>query len=103
MPANWISADVMTPAVNTGLSGGCDKAWFGWPCIPELEKLRADWMRATDPGRRKQIAEQIQVVAYDEVPYVPWGQYTQPTAYRKQVRGVLKFPATILWNISLEA
>ena len=103
MPANWISADVMTPAVNTGLSGGCDKAWFGWPCIPELEKLRADWMRATDPARRKQIAEQIQVVAYDEVPYVPWGQYMQPTAYRKAVRGVLRFPATILWNVTLEA
>jgi peptide/nickel transport system substrate-binding protein len=103
MPANWISADVMTPAVNTGLAGGCDKAWFGWPCSPELDKLRAEWMRATDPARRKQIAEQIQVVAYDEVPYVPWGQYMQPTAYRKNVRGVLRFPATILWNISLDA
>jgi len=103
MPVNWISADVMTPAVNTGLSGGCDKAWFGWPCIPELERLRAEWMRASDPARRKQIAEQIQTVAYDEVPYVPWGQYTQPTAYRKHVRGVLKFPATILWNIAVDA
>jgi peptide/nickel transport system substrate-binding protein len=103
MPANWISADVMTPAVNTGLSGGCDKAWFGWPCIPELEKLRGEWMRAADPARRKAIAEQIQAVAYDEVPYVPWGQYMQPTAYRKAVRGVLRFPATILWNVSVDA
>jgi peptide/nickel transport system substrate-binding protein len=60
-------------------------------------------MRASDPARRKQIAEQIQTVAYDEVPYVPWGQYTQPTAYRKHVRGVLKFPATILWNIAVDA
>ena len=60
-------------------------------------------MRATDPARRKQIAEQIQVVSYDEVPYVPWGQYMQPTAYRKAVRGVLRFPATILWNVTLEA
>jgi len=27
----------------------------------------------------------------------------QPTAYRKAVRGVLRFPATILWNVTLEA
>jgi peptide/nickel transport system substrate-binding protein len=103
MPVNWISADVMTPAVNAGLSGSCDRAWFGWPCIAELDRLRTAWIRTTDPVQRKHIAEQIQAVAYDEVPYVPWGQYMQPTAYRRSVRGVLRFPATILWNISLEA
>src|SRR5205814_3519858 len=26
IPVNWISADVMTPAVNAGLTGSCDKA-----------------------------------------------------------------------------
>jgi peptide/nickel transport system substrate-binding protein len=99
MPANWISADVMTPAVNTGLSGACDKAWFGWPCIPELEKLPTEWMRATDPARRKQIAEEIQKTALREVSYVPWGEWVQPTAYRKNVQGILKFTAPVFWNV----
>lgn len=102
MTANWISADVMSPAVNTGLSGACDKAWFGWYCSEAMEKLRADWIRAVDGARRKQIAEQIQLLAYDEVPYVSWGQYTQPTAYRKNMRGVLPFPASLYWNVSLD-
>jgi peptide/nickel transport system substrate-binding protein len=102
MMATWISADVMTPAVNAGLSGACDRAWFGWYCSEPMEKLRAEWIRATDPARRKQIADQVQVLAYDEVPYVPWGQYTQPTAYRKNVRGVLTFPASLYWNVSVE-
>ena len=60
-----------------------------------------------DPHRRsreaKQLAEQIQVVAFDEVPYVPWGQYVQPAVYRKTVRGVLQFPAALLWNVWMEA
>jgi len=103
MQANWISADVNNPAVNIGLSGACDKAWFGWSCSEPMEKLRTDWMRSTDPAQRKRIAEQIQVLAYDEVPYVPWGQYLAPSLYRKQVRGVLNFPAAVLWNTWLES
>jgi peptide/nickel transport system substrate-binding protein len=103
IPATWISADVMTPAVNAGLSGACDAAWFGWSCSEQMETLRAAWIRETDPAKRKQIAERVQVLAYDEVPYVPWGQYTQPTAYRKTVRGVLTFPASLYWNVSVEA
>jgi len=103
MHATWISPDVNNPAVNIGLSGACDKAWFGWSCSEQMEKLRADWFRAADAGQRKHLAEQIQLLAYDEVPYVPWGQYLAPSLYRKQVKGVLNFPAAILWNVWMDA
>ena len=96
-----ISADVFTPAVNAGVAGSCDKAWFGWPCVDQIEKLRADFARATEPARRKQLAEEIQKVAFDEVPYVPWGQWVLPSAHRKNVRGVLQFGAQLLWNIQV--
>ncbi len=96
-----ISLDVMTPALNAGIAGSCDKAWFGWPCSEPMEKLRAEWARTTDPARRKQLAEQIQMVAFDYVPYVPWGQWLLPSAYRKNVRGVLQFGAQLLWNVSM--
>jgi len=99
---NWISADALTPAVNAGVAGGGEKGWFGWSSSAELEKLRMDWIRATDPAKKKQLAEQIQVVAFDEVPYVTWGQYVQPSLYRKSVRGVLQFPAAVLWNVWME-
>ncbi|HEV8438986.1 MAG TPA: ABC transporter substrate-binding protein [Methylomirabilota bacterium] len=100
---NWISADALNPAVNAGIAGGGDKGWFGWSSSAELEKLRMDWIRAGDPARRKQLAEQIQVLAFDEVPYVSWGQYVQPSLYRKSVRGVLQFPAAVLWNVWLDS
>src|SRR3989442_15257135 len=47
MMATWISPDVMTPAVNAGLSGGCDKAWFGWDCSEQVESRRRGGNRAT--------------------------------------------------------
>ncbi len=99
----WISADVMHPAVNAGVNGACDRAWFGWYCSEQIEKLRSDWVRATDPARRKQIVDEIQKLAYDEVPYALWGQFVQPTAFRKNVRGVLNFACAVFWNISVDA
>jgi peptide/nickel transport system substrate-binding protein len=100
---NWIAADVLTPAVNAGIGGTCAGAWFGWYCSERMEKLRADWVRASDPAKRKQLAADIQTLAYDEVPFVPWGQYVQPQVFAKRVRGVLTFAAPVMWNVWLDA
>jgi peptide/nickel transport system substrate-binding protein len=97
----WLAADVANPAVHFGLSGAGPSAWFGWPYIPELEKLVTDWVRATDPAKRKQLADEVQKVALSEVPYVPWGEWVQPTAIRKNVRDVLKFGAPLFWNVKV--
>src|SRR6266851_1613090 len=98
----WATAfDVMTPAVSAPWSGAGDKAWFGWPTSEEMERLRAQWVRETVEDKRRPLAEQIQRLAFDEVPFVPWGQFEVPGAFRKTVRGVLQFGATLLWNISL--
>lgn len=95
------SFDVMTPAVASVLSGAGDKAWFGWPTSEEMEKLRTAFTREPDAGKRRQIAEQVQKLAFDEVPFVTWGQFVVPGAFRKNVQGVLQFGATLLWNISV--
>jgi peptide/nickel transport system substrate-binding protein len=98
----WATAfDVMTPAVAAVLGGSGDKAWFGWPTNEPMEKLRAEFTRQPDPARRKQIAEQVQQLAYDDVPYVPWGQFVIPGIFRRNVQGVLQFGATLLWNIAV--
>ena len=79
------------------------------PLLDEFDKNKANQVasdqriRASDPTRRRQLAEQIQVVVFDEVPFVPWGQYVQASLYRKRVRGVLQFPAALLWNVWLDA
>jgi peptide/nickel transport system substrate-binding protein len=95
----WTAEDVLSPAVHFGLLGAGPAAWFGWPDVPQLDKLTTDWVRATEPAKRKQIAEEVQKVALREVTYVPWGEWVQPTAFRKNVQGVLKFTAPIFWNV----
>ena len=95
----WGAADVANPAVHFGVGGAGQSAWFGWPEIPQLDKLTTDWVRATDPTKRKQIAEEVQKVALREVAYVPWGEWVQPTAVRKSVQGVVKFTAPLFWNV----
>ena len=98
----WIFADLFTPAVNQGVRGGCNDAWFGWYCSPAMEELRAAWAITTDEAERQSLSADIQRLAMDEVPYVPLGENVTYRAYREHVKGVLKFPAPILWNVWLD-
>jgi peptide/nickel transport system substrate-binding protein len=95
----WLAADLANPAVHAGLSGAGSVAYPGWPNVPELEQLVIRWVRATDQGTREQLAEQIQMLALNEVTYVPWGEWDYPTVFRKSVRGVLQFVAPVFWNV----
>jgi len=97
----WQAAEVMNPAAHFGVSGAGPRAWFGWPDVPQLDKLVTDWVRATDETQRKQLAEEVQKIALSEVTYVPWGEWVQPTALRKNVRVVLKFGAPLFWKVKL--
>jgi peptide/nickel transport system substrate-binding protein len=97
----FLATDVISPAVHFGLSGAGADAWSGWPDIPQLEKLTTEWVRATDQAKRKQLADDIQKVALREVAYVPWGEWVWPTAFRKNVQGILQFTAPVFWNVTI--
>ena len=44
---NWVIPEVWNPVVNPMLNGrGKTGAWFGWPDDPELEKMRAEFVKA---------------------------------------------------------
>ncbi len=64
-------------------------------------RLKVWRLLSTHEAKQKKLAEQIQLLAYDEVPHVSWGQFIAPSAFRKNVKGVLEFGATILWNIQV--
>ncbi len=100
---SWISPDLINPVANIGVSGGCEeKAWFGWPCSGDLEKLRQDFARETDPAMQKELAMKVQDMAMDLVTYIPIGQYKEPIAYRDNVKGVIQAPVVVFWNITKE-
>ncbi|MBE9606145.1 ABC transporter substrate-binding protein [Acetobacteraceae bacterium H6797] len=94
----WSGIDHWTPAGHNAIRGNGSAAWFGWPDIPRLEELRDAWFEAPDLASQQKATQEMQRVAFDTVPYIPTGQYYQPTAYRKSITGVLKGPP-LFWNI----
>ena len=79
-----------------------DKAWFGWPCDAEIEKLRDAWTREADPKKQFAIIETLQRRMFEQVPYVTYGQWFQQLAYRSNVKGVITSPQRYYWNIRKE-
>ena len=63
-----------------------------YPIVPKLwEAFRT---------AQKKLAAHIQVEAYsNNVPYVPTGQFVAPTAYRKDLDGIIVAPVVFLWNV----
>jgi peptide/nickel transport system substrate-binding protein len=98
---NAVASDVMNPVVN-GIVGGRGKngGWFGWAEDAKIEQLRDAFARSSSAEEQKKIAAEIQREAYDQVIYIPLGQWSAPSAWRKSISGVLGGPATpIFWNI----
>ncbi|MEY9634724.1 ABC-type transport system substrate-binding protein [Bradyrhizobium japonicum] len=95
------AADSMNPLVNGAMVGkGKEGGWFGWSEDPKLEELRDAFARAASPEERKNIAFDVQKEAYDQVIYVPLGQFQAPSAWRKSLTGVIDGPATpMFWNV----
>jgi peptide/nickel transport system substrate-binding protein len=96
-----ITLDSDNPGTNAFASGACDKAWFGWPCDLEIEKLRAAFIRETDPAKLKELGFAISDRVIDQAYYAPVGQYKAFGAYRKdRLEGWLAGPVPVVWNIS---
>jgi peptide/nickel transport system substrate-binding protein len=98
---NWVGADAVNPIVNVSISGkGKNGGWFGWPEDAKMEAMRDAFARSSSPEEQKKIATDIQKEVYDQVIYIPLGQYRIVSAWRKSLSGVLDGPATpIFWNI----
>jgi peptide/nickel transport system substrate-binding protein len=96
---SWGSVDVLDPVATAFLNASCDKATFGWPCDAGLEQLRDAFAKETDPAKQKAIAEAVSLRAAEYPTHVFLGQYVQPSAFRKNISGVLVATNVALWNI----
>lgn len=94
-----VGFDVVSPVVNAYIQGSCAAAPAGWPCDEQLEKMRMDWARETDDAKRRQLTDAIQKRAYEFVPYVNFGQFFQPMAYRANLKGLISIGIPVMWNV----
>ena len=95
----WGGLDQFNPVAHSFLRGlGTDGGIIGWPSSPKIEELREAWLDAPDLAAQQKIARDLQLQAFIDVPYIPLGQILQPTAYKKDLSGVLG-GSVLFWNI----
>ncbi len=89
-PNNAPSVAMGSPAANNYIRGNGASAIFGWPESPKLEELRNAWLDSTDLAKQQAICREMQLQAFQDVPYYPLGVYYQSTAFRDSLAGVLR-------------
>ena len=99
--SNLTGQDIANPITHLQINGkGTNGAWFGWPRDSNMEELRDAFARAKSLEEQKEIATEIQARVYDQVIYIPLGQWTIPSVWRREISGVLDGPATpVFWNV----
>ncbi|WP_159992558.1 ABC transporter substrate-binding protein [Roseomonas sp. 18066] len=95
---SFSSFDFVDPSCHFPLRGNGAQAWVGWPEVPRLEQLRDEWFLAPDMAAQKKIAEDMQRVVMDELPYIPVGAYKSLTAVNRSLKDRVGGFA-IMWNI----
>lgn len=92
-------AQLANPIANNMIRGAGRQGWFGWPDSPTLRGLRDAWLDAPDLEAQKVIASEIQRVVFEEVPYIPTGQWLTPSAWRDNITGIVSGSSPVFWNL----
>lgn len=93
-----LGTDLFNPAVHPYLRTNGRRGSVGWPTSPRIEELRSAWLAAGDATAQAKVAEQLQLQAFQDVPYIPLGHWFGPTAYRTDLQGMLT-GLPLFWNI----
>ena len=96
----WQAFDVWNPIGNPAMDSRGEKStWFGWATDDKLVTLRNEFMRATDEGAKKKLADQIHARAFEIGTHAPLGEFESPMAARKNITGFFVTNSNIYWNL----
>jgi peptide/nickel transport system substrate-binding protein len=94
----WAGIDMTSPITNQTLRSNGSKAWFGWPDLPDVQALIDGWVDAPDLASQQKLAVDLQSKAFEQVPYLPTGQYFYRTACRDDITGIIP-GQFVFWNV----
>ncbi|MBN8907185.1 MAG: ABC transporter substrate-binding protein [Rhodospirillales bacterium] len=90
--------DMSSPLTHFYAAANCVD-YPGWSCDERITPLLKAFAKAETLEERKKIAAQIQVLDYETVPSVMWGQFTVPSAYRTNLTGLVQSSFPIFWAV----
>jgi peptide/nickel transport system substrate-binding protein len=92
-------ADCVNPASHIAVRASGDKAWFGWPDSPEVEKEVAAWYDAKSLEEEKAVIARLNKAAMDHVVFIPTGFYFGYQAWRSNLEGIANGPLPWFWGV----
>jgi peptide/nickel transport system substrate-binding protein len=91
-------SDCASPVGNIAIRTSGEKAWFGWPDNPEIEKDIAAWYDAKTLDEEKAIIARVNKMGMEHVTYIPTGFYFGYQAWRSNIEGVSNGPLPWFWG-----
>lgn len=99
--SGFVAADIANPLTAGWLNATGDKGWFGWHNEPRMGELKAQFARARSDAEKKKLALELQKLSFDTAAYAPLGQFIQPSAVRKNLKGLLPAEGIpLMWNVT---
>jgi peptide/nickel transport system substrate-binding protein len=95
----WAGLSVANPATHLPLRGNGPAGWNGWPVNAAMEQLRDAWFDAPDLPAQKKICEDMQRLAFQDVPFIPVCQTFAPTAFRSDLTGFMRTATPSFWGV----
>jgi peptide/nickel transport system substrate-binding protein len=88
------------PLLASLLRGNGKDAWIGWPEIPRIEAAYNAWLDSDDPAEQTRLEREIQLAAFESVPFIPLGRYMPSAAWSTALSHPLKGPAPVFWDVT---
>jgi peptide/nickel transport system substrate-binding protein len=88
------------PLLGSLLRGNGKDAWIGWPEIPRIEAAYNAWLDSDDAAEQTRLEREIQLAAFESVPFIPLGRYMPRAAWSRRISDPLKGPAPVFWDVS---
>ena len=91
--------DVSNPLSFMGVAANGEKAWFGWPDVPEIEETRMAFAQAGSREELVRLGTELQKLIMLDGVIVPLGEFKVVSAMRDTVSGFLNSPVPVFWNV----
>ncbi|MFC0385664.1 ABC transporter substrate-binding protein [Muricoccus vinaceus] len=92
--------DMVSPLNHFYIASTCAD-YPGWSCDARIPTLVDRFAKAGSLPEKRQLADQIQTIAYELVPNLMWGQFSRPAGYRNRMKGLIRSSFPIFWEVSV--